>query len=121
MRTLMIVGMIIVTLAVFWMLPGESAAAITSSIRVLGISEQDETAMIRDADGKSLVVRPGDALSDGSVVAKITADSIVIEEPGNSSESFVIRLVGGRQRIERVSKAKPPVQSQSTATAPDRK
>jgi len=96
--------------------------AVGDSIRVMSISSQDESALIRNTEGKTQMVAAGDFLEPGCKITKITADSVFIEETiGNVTENIVIRLVGGRQRIERTSKPRAQSQPLTTTASPSAK
>ncbi len=75
------------------------------SIHVLKISSQDERAVVKDANGKTRLLKPGDAIGNRGVVTEIAADRVIIEEKkGKDAEKIIIRLVTGQQKIERLSK-----------------
>jgi hypothetical protein len=86
-----------------------SFAASIDGIRVLKISDQDQRAVIQDVDGKTRVLKPGDSVGKSGKVSEIAADRVVIEEKaGNASETIIIRLDNGKQRVERLKKTKEP-------------
>lgn len=75
------------------------------TIHVLKISPQDKRAIIKTPDGKMQIIKPGDSLGTSAKVAEIAVDRIVIEEKkGNETEKVIIRLVNGKQKIERIRK-----------------
>jgi len=83
------------------------------TIQVLKISAEDERAIIKDADGKTIVVKPGDPVGISGKVLEIAADRVVIEEKTrNETEKVIIRFVDGKQKVERLRKTRgqsPPL------------
>jgi len=76
------------------------------TIQVLKIAAQDERAVIRTPDGKTQILKPGDSLGANGKVSEIAADRVVVEEKkGDKTEKVIIRLVNGKQKIERIKKA----------------
>ena len=77
----------------------------TDTIQVLKIAPQDGRAVIKTLDGKMQIIKIGDPIGDRGKVLEITADRIVIEEKNNTvTEKVIIRLVNGKQKIERLRK-----------------
>jgi len=75
------------------------------TIQVLKIAAQDERAVIRTPDGTTQIIKPGDPLGTNGKVTEIAADRVVIEEKQEQgTEKVIIRLVDGKQKIERVRK-----------------
>ena len=75
------------------------------SIQVLKIAAQDERAVIRTPDGKTQMIKPGDALGTNGKVTEIAADRVVVEEKkGNETEKVIIRLIDAKQNVERYKK-----------------
>ena len=80
-------------------------ASDVDSIQLLRISSQDERATIKSLDGKMRIIKVGDLLGEKSKVTEITEGRIVIEEITDKGiETVVIRVVNGKQRVERISK-----------------
>jgi hypothetical protein len=76
-----------------------------NGIQILKISAQDERAVIKTPDGKTQLIKPGDALGTNGKVIEITTDRVVIEERnGNETEKVIIRLKDGKQSVERLKK-----------------
>jgi hypothetical protein len=74
-------------------------------IQILKISAQDERAVIKTHDGKTLIIKPGDPLGTNGKVTEVAADRVVIEEKnGNETEKVIIRLIDGKQKVERLKK-----------------
>ncbi len=74
-------------------------------IQVLKIAAQDERAVIKTLDGKMQIIKIGDPIGDRGKVLEIAADRIVIEEKKNTvTEKVIIRLVNGKQKVERLRK-----------------
>jgi hypothetical protein len=75
------------------------------TIQVLKIAAQDERAVIRTPDGKTQIIKPGDSLGTNGKVTEIAADRVVIDEKkGNETEKVIIRLIDGKQNVERFRK-----------------
>ena len=101
-------------------------ASSNDAIHVLKISPQDHRAAIKDAKGKTRLIKPGDTVGKNGKVIAIEAERVVIEEKnGDEIEKVIIRLENGVQTIERVRKTMPqppaiyapgPEKVKSTAT-----
>ena len=75
------------------------------SIQVLKIAGQDERAVIKAPDGKMQIIRIGDPIGDHANVIEISAGRVVIEEKkGNETEKVIVRLIEGKQMVERLKK-----------------
>jgi hypothetical protein len=84
------------------------------NIQLLRISPSDERAVVKAPDGKLKVIKVGDAIGDkGGRIIEIAEGRVVIEEKSDrETEKVIIRLEGGKQRIERIRKqgeSSPPV------------
>jgi len=76
-----------------------------NTIQVLKIAAQDERAVIKTPDGKTQIIKPGDSLGTNGNVTEIAVDRVVIEEKnGDVTEKVIIRLINGKQKIERMKK-----------------
>jgi hypothetical protein len=92
-------------LLLFWCSPAFPAPF--EGLTVLKISPRDERAVVRAADGKVLVVKPGDAIAGGTVI-EIAEGRVVLEErKGSDKETVIIRLKDGKQTVERIRKTPP--------------
>jgi hypothetical protein len=81
-------------------------ASSSDSIHVVKISGEDERAVIKTSVGKMQVIKPGDVIGDNRKVVEITSGRVVLQEKnGNATETVIIRLESGKQRVERVKKA----------------
>ena len=75
------------------------------SIQVLKIAAKDERAVIKTPEGKTRVIKPGDTLGASGKIIEIAADRVVIEEKaGKEIEKIIIRLIEGKQKVERMRK-----------------
>ncbi len=97
-------------------LSGESfCASNIDAIQVLKISGSDQRAVIKDIDGKTKLIKPGDPIGKTAKIVEIAAGRVVIEEKaGNQAETVIIRLEDGKQRVERIRKTgekQPPLYS----------
>jgi hypothetical protein len=85
-----------------------SAAALGANLdktQFIKISPQDERAVIKAADGKLRVIKPGDVVDEGVTVKEIAAGRIVLEEKiDRGLEKIIVRMVNDRARIERMRK-----------------
>ncbi|MEW5744068.1 MAG: hypothetical protein AB1805_01330 [Nitrospirota bacterium] len=83
-----------------------AAAASLDIIQLLKISPQDQRAIIKTADGQMQIIKVGDSLGEDGKVVEIVQGRVVIEEQTEQGvETVIIRLEGGKQKIERVRKA----------------
>jgi len=98
-------------------------------IKFIKVSEQEGKAVIKDADNKLCMVSVGDVIGmDGKVinpekkaknkkdktsddilrVVEITKDRVLLErQTQNGPEKIVVRLVNGKQSIEKITVTKP--------------
>ncbi len=95
-----------------------SYAETLEEIRVLKISPQDERAVIKTSERKLQIIKVGDILrvagspvkkygAGGLRVIEITTGRIVFEEMTDMGvETVIIRLENGKQRVERIRKAR---------------
>ncbi len=79
------------------------------SIRVIKISSQDESAIVRTPDGRMQIIKVGDILrvaGSGLQVVEITSGRVVFEERTERGiETVIVRVADGKQRIERIRRA----------------
>lgn len=95
-----------ISVIVFLFMTGNILASSIDSIQLLKIAAQDERAIIKMPDGKMQLIKAGDVIGDSSKVVEITAGRVVLEEKtGNLTETVIIRLEDGKQRVERIKKA----------------
>ncbi len=106
---------------VFWLLfflinLSVTFAGSVDDLHVCKIAGRDERAVIKTPDGKTQIIKPGDTLGTSGKVTEISADRIVIEEKkGNETEKVIIRLIDGKQKVERIKKT---VEQSSAMLAP---
>jgi hypothetical protein len=96
------------------------AASSLDKIQFIKIAPLDERAVIKDADGKLRVIKTGDTIGGNVSVAGISAGRIVLEEKTDKgTETVIVRIVNGRQLIERINKQAEvrPVQGASQPAA----
>ena len=80
-------------------------AAPLDKIQFIKIAPKDEKAVIKTADGKLQVIKPGDVIGETVTVKEIAPGRIVLEEKTDKGpETVIVRLDGGRTRIERLSR-----------------
>ncbi len=81
------------------------SAAPFDKIQFIKISPQDSKAVIKAADGKLQVVKPGDVIADNTTIKEIVPGRIVLEEKtGHGMETIIVRMDNGKTRIERLRK-----------------
>ena len=95
-----------------------------ADIRVLKISPRDKTAVVELADGQLQLIRTGDSVNGIGRVVEIAPQRIVFEHQNQGAkELLVIRLVGGQQKLERISKTdnvKPALAAPPDQTSVDK-
>jgi hypothetical protein len=80
-------------------------ASTLSDIKIIKISSQDQSAVIR-SDHKLRLIKPGDTLSENSRVLEISAGRIVIEEnTAKAKETVIIYFENGKQSMERIGRS----------------
>lgn len=74
-------------------------------IHILKISPEDESAVIKEKDGKTQILRVGDRIGLKGWVVEIVEGRVVIEERTDQGvETVIIRFERGKQRVERIRK-----------------
>lgn len=99
--------MVLVTLAVSLCLSVSSlvGAASLDKIQFIKIASQDQKAVIKTADGKLQVIKPGDLIGETVTVKEIAPGRIVLEEKTDRGvETIIVRMVNDKARIERLSR-----------------
>lgn len=83
--------------------PALVVAAPLDKIQFIKIAAQDQKAVMKAADGKLQVIKPGDAVVEGVTVKEIASGRIVLEERTDKGlETVIVRMDGGKTRIERL-------------------
>lgn len=78
-------------------------AAPLDKIQFIKVSAQDSKAVIRGADGKMQVIKPGDTVVENVTVKEIIPGRIILEEKTSKSlDTLIVRVDGGKTRIERL-------------------
>lgn len=86
-------------------LQNNAFAAVLDKIQFIKISPNDAKAVIKTADGKLQVIKPGDVIGESVTVKEIATGRIVLEEKtARGVETIIMRLENGKSRIERLSK-----------------
>lgn len=91
------------------------------TIRLIKLSPQDARAVVKGADGKLQVVKPGDRLGERVTVKEIAVDRVVLEEQTDTGlETVIVTTENGANRIERLQRRpdKRPLLSAPTVLAP---
>jgi hypothetical protein len=92
-------------LATIILLHGLSFATSLDKIQFIKISPNDAKAVIKAADGKLQVIKPGDAIGESVTVKEIAPRRIVLEEmTGTGAETIIVRLENGKSSMERLRK-----------------
>ncbi len=80
-------------------------ASTLEKIRFIKTSPRDETAVIKEANGKLKVIKPGDRIGDKISVTAISKDRIILEEKTDKGpETVIVRIGKDGQSLERISK-----------------
>jgi hypothetical protein len=104
-KAILMIAMLFIPAVVSGKEPAKPISADT--FQVLKISVQDERAVIKTPDGKTRIIKPGDFVGISGNVTEIAADRVVIEEKkGNDMEKVIIRLINGKQIVERMKKTR---------------
>ena len=87
------------------LLTSTASAVPLDKIQFIKIAPKDEKAVIKTADGKLQVIKPGDVIGEAVTVKEIAPGRMVLEEKTDKGpETVIVRLDGGRTRIERLSR-----------------
>lgn len=87
------------------LIPGIAAAGPLDKVRFIKISAQDAKAVVRSADGKMTVIKPGDTVVENITVKEIIPGRIILEEKtARGPETIIVRMDNGKTRIERLRK-----------------
>lgn len=74
-------------------------------IQFIKISPQESKAVIKAADGKLQVGKPGDTIADNITIKEIAPGRVVLEEKTERGmETIIVRLENGKSRIEHIRK-----------------
>ena len=93
----------VIAAALFLLGSVNSFAGALDKVQFIKISPQDEKAVVKGADGKLQVVKPGDAIGESLKVKEIVSGRIVLEEKTDKGmETVIVRLEKGKQRLERL-------------------
>jgi hypothetical protein len=80
-------------------------AGALDKIRFIKVAPKDEKGVIKEADGKLRVIKPGDTIGETVRVVSISEGRVVIEEmTATGPETIIVRIENGGQRFERVRK-----------------
>jgi len=86
-------------------LSGPSLGSSLDKVQFIKIAPQDAKAVIKGADGKLRIIKPGDVIEGTTKVVGVASGRIVLEEKTDKGmETVIVRIENGRQRIERVRK-----------------
>lgn len=78
-------------------------AASLDKVQFIKVSAQDSKAVIRGADGKMQVIKPGDTVVENITVKEIIPGRIILEEKTSKGvETLIVRVDGTKTRIERL-------------------
>lgn len=82
------------------------------SLKILKIAPEEQMATVRFQDGKLRVVKTGESIGENLRIVEIAKGRVVLEErTDKGTEKVIVRLEGGKQRVERIRKTaeKQPV------------
>ncbi|OGU16939.1 MAG: hypothetical protein A2076_00010 [Geobacteraceae bacterium GWC2_53_11] len=78
-------------------------AAPLDKVQFIKVSAQDSKAVVRGADGKMQVIKPGDIVVENITVKEIIPGRIILEEKTSKGvETLIVRVDGAKTRIERL-------------------
>jgi len=102
MNRLVFVALIFATVS---LLTSRAFAAQLDKVQFIKIAPQDQKAVIKAADGKLQVIKPGDVIGETVTVKEIATGRIVLEEKTDKGlETIIVRMVNDKAKIERLSK-----------------
>ncbi len=85
--------------------PSLAGAVSLDKVQFIKIAPQDARAVIKAADGKLQVIKPGDVIANGITVKEIATGRIVLEEETDKGlETIIVRMANDKARIERMRK-----------------
>lgn len=88
-----------------------SAAEVKDHYTVVKISPSDRAAVMRIDGGPQKLIREGEQVGKNRKVSEIAADRVVIEEgTGKDRETVIIRIIDGKQTVERMRETPPKAQ-----------
>ena len=82
------------------------------SLKILKIAPEEQMVTVRSEDGKLRVVKTGESIGENLRIVEIAKGRVVLEERTDKGmEKVIVRLEGGKQRVERIRKTaeKQPV------------
>jgi hypothetical protein len=80
-------------------------AAPLDKVQFVKIAPQDQKAVIKGADGKLVVIKPGDVIGENVTVKEIAPGRIMLEEKTDKGpETVLVRMMNGKTIIERLQK-----------------
>jgi len=86
-------------------LTSTAIAASLDKVQFIKIAPKDEKAVIKTADGKLQLIKPGDVIGETVTVKEIATGRIVLEEKTDRGlETVIVRMVNDKARIERLSR-----------------
>jgi len=84
---------------------GTAVAGSLDKVQFIKIAPKDEKAVIKAADGKLQVIKPGDVIGESVTVKEIATGRIVLEEKTDKGlETVIVRMVNDKAKIERLSR-----------------
>jgi len=87
------------------LLTSTAFAATLDKIQFIKIASKDEKAVIKAADGKLQVIKPGDVIGETVTVREIAAGRIVLDDKTDKGqETIIVRIVNDKAKIERLSR-----------------
>lgn len=91
--------------SVVTLLTSTALATPLDKVQFIKIAPQDQKAVIKGADGKLQVIKPGDVIGETVTVKEIATGRIVLEERTERGlETVIVRMVNDKAKIERLSK-----------------
>jgi len=96
-------------------------AAPLDKVQFIKSSPQESRAVIRTADGKMQVIKPGDTVVENITVKEIIPGRIILEEKTDRGmETIIVRMDNGKTRIERLRKQPEKSQAMVAPATPQK-
>ena len=107
MRFIVFIWTIFIPFLVFAQEGNRLSKISVNDITILKISAKDERAVMKTPDNNLKLLKVGDPLGDRLTIIEIAAGRVVLEEAKEQgTETIIIRLENGEQRIERMTQVK---------------
>lgn len=80
----------------------------SEEFRIVKLSGKDSTAVIKSSENRLRIIKVDDIVDAYGKVTEIASNRIVFESQGKlGTETIIIKIIDGKQRIERIRKTDP--------------